>query len=367
MSNSVQLSNYTDFDRLLTGKNLFVTIVGSALAFTLSYMGITVDVPVIPYHLTFSIAVMIFVAIYTANIASGVLVVLIGALGLVGPDGAPLNFFLGYLVIHLIIVILLGYYSDKLQLVMNWTRFYLFMGVIFAVASVVSGILWNPYADRYQQASVSVGVGGNAGTGLDLPVLDLAVLGGLILLSLVILILLRGQIQLTRRESRKYTIFGYLFLLLGIAVTAVPLLLYSVKIGPQAMQMIARSPDHIHFLSELLFYGTTFGVYGEPVSIFLIIAVSTVLTSIGLSLKTIGEHHGNLEGKRGGADIAYYAAPLAFLVYFLYASYLVQNFIYPTGYFISIELFAVFAGAIWTLYFINQLIVRVVLMILRAK
>lgn len=363
MSNAVRLTNFTDFDRLLVGKNLLITILGSALAFFLAFYQVYIPLPIIPYNLSLAIAVMIIVTVFTSNIASAILVGIVGSIGIVAADGV-VDFILGYILINLILMIFLGYLSDRLQLILKWTRFYLFYGIVFSAISILLGILSNPVAEQYSDINIDVGTGGEIGTGLGLPVLDLAVFGSLLILSLIMVVILRGEIQLDQRSRRRYRFFGGFFFILGQLVTLVPLLLLSIKISEAQLVSISTIDYHLKFLSEIFTHGSTFGVYGSPTSIFLIMAVTTTFTCIGLSLLLVGKYGGNLEGTKGGSAITYLAAPTAIILYFSYASYQVQSLIDPSALYISIELYPVFAAMIWTVYYLNHLAARVVLFIL---
>jgi len=367
MANSVQLTNYTDFDRILLGKNFIITVLGAALAFTLSYLQIFIPIPVLPYNLSLAIAVMIFVSVYTSNIASVGIVVLIGSLGYYAQDGSAPDFFNGLLIINLVLMVTLGYLSDRLQLVMNWTKFYLWFAALFSIISIGIGFLWYPYSDRFWELSpeIAIGRGGDIGTGLDLPVLDIIVLAGLLLLIIIIGFILRGEILLGASATGKYKVSGLIFVLLGLASTVVPLYLFGIEVSKSELKMVADYNYPIEVIPQLFTHAEKYSVFGEPVSIFFIMAATTTFTCIGLALYSIGQYNGNLEGTKGGANISLLAAPLAILAYFAYAHYYVQSYLAPLGFYIPVELLSVFAGLIWMVYLFNQWAARILLFIFK--
>ncbi|MHA2502983.1 MAG: hypothetical protein ACXAE3_08940 [Candidatus Kariarchaeaceae archaeon] len=364
MARSVQLTNYTDFDRLLGGKNFFLTLIGTGGAFVLSYLQIYIPIPLAPYNVNAAYAIMMIVAIYTANFASSIFVAIGGSLGLVGVDGNPMDFILTAIIINVLTMMILGFYSDRLRLVMHWNRLYYRLAALFSIGFIATGILWNPYAQQYRDAGINTGSGNDLGTGFGIDVLDLAVLGGCLLLILIFAFLTRGQILLQSGAVAKYRIFGGLFFLIGQAATVVPMVLYLSE-GTSEFSDVAVIPYHLTLIDDLFSHSVgKYAIFADPFSIFFVMAITVTFTSIGLILLRIAKHGGNMEGMKGGSNVIFFAPSLVYFLYFVLASYSVQNLIAPGGLFISVELFGLFATMIWISWFVYTWIARIVLFIL---
>lgn len=237
--------------------------------------------------------------------------------------------------------------------------------MVFTVVAMVYSWLTNPVAEEYWANGISIGNGGDLMTGLNIPLLEIAVTFGVFVLSGIILFLLRGQILLPDDSISKYKFFGLFFFIIGQLVTIVPLILFSIDLSRDQLVEIARNDYHLQTINNLFTHqsGGPYGLYGE-VSVYIIMAVTTALTCIGITLLLVGKNKGNLEGVKGGSETVFLAGPIAFVVFFGYSVYMIQNLIAPQGFFLSIELFTVFASVLWTVFFINQLVARFILLLL---
>ena len=369
MSTKTELRKFTDFDRLLLPKNFIITLLGSIGAFACSYYDQTIiDISNFstPFFLSFTIAIIIFVSLYTRNIASAGIVSLVGALGIVSPFSGSVEWFLGYIVILFILAMILGRLADRLRLVLYWVKFHMVFALgiaaIFMGLSASSNWKKSTYTDR----GYKIGVGGDLGTGNHLPLMEISVFVVLMLLVLLMLFLTRGQIILTQGGSKKYSIFGWIFFLLGQGLVAVTLYLYTKTITETDILQITKVDKQLNTIGELITHqasGNYYAVMVQPFNINIVIAVSTVLTAIGLGLMYIGRNSGNVEGMRGGYDIAFLAAPLGVLLFQLLGSYTVQNYIQPGGFYISVELMSVFSTMLFAMFFFSQWIARISLFV----
>lgn len=365
MSVSMKLNNFTDFDRFLTDNNFFITLNGALVAFGISYFKLYIPLPFPPYQLSLALAVMLFVAILTKNIASTAIVGLVGSLGIQPVEGNNIGFIAGYILINFVILIFLGLLADRLRLVMDWVKFYLWSAILITIATVSIGYFYNDYAGRYWSRDIEIGNGGDPRADTSLPITDLAVVAGVTLIVLFFLYLLRGQILLHDRSIMKYRVFGTLFVLVGYSLTLVGLYLFLGEISLDVLREIADSDTSISTMNNLFYHqtGGPYAVFLNPMNIFFLIPITYTLIAIGSSLLMIAHNKGNLEGVKGGSEIVHMAAPLAVIAYILYAHYFVQDLIAPGGVFIPLELYPVFALAIWLVFYFNQITARVLLFI----
>ncbi|MHA2248886.1 MAG: hypothetical protein ACXAD7_00925 [Candidatus Kariarchaeaceae archaeon] len=372
MATRPELKNYTDFARFFVGRNLVVTILGSALAFVLSYIPETLidfeywGLPAFPpYRLSLTIAIILVVVTYTRNIASAGFVAIVGALGIVSPSDGSVDWFLGYLSVLLLLALFLGLLADRLRLVMNWVDFYLFTSLLFAIFLLVWGMLSNSFGELYWDA-YELGFGGDIFYDTEIPLLDLILLTSLVFLTLVIMVLTQGERILDKSNTKKYKIFGYLFFLIGQALSIVSIIIFSDEITQADMEEISQNDKHLVTVGDILSHKIVdgYGIIVEPSNIFMIAAITTVFTGIGLSLLYIGKNEGNVDGMRGGSDVVFLAAPVATFLFAIIGSFQLQNFIDPEGFYISEELATMFAAMIWSVMIFNQLIARFILYIL---
>jgi hypothetical protein len=369
LTSTVQLQRFTDYDRLFTWKNFIVTLLGSIAAFSFSYFSETfIDTREYgpPYRLSFTFAAIIVVAVYTKNIASAGIVGLVGGIGITGPDGNQVDWALSYILICLFLALLLSMLANRLQLVMTWIKLHLLFAMVFVGFLLGLSIVSDPEAGEYISRGYDLGRGGDMGIGNDLPVIELIVFSSLLVLTLIVFLIIRRPMILDRESTFKYEVFGSLFLLLGQALSFIMLLALTKSIREEEMVEIARKPAHLTTVGDLFSHKATgdyFAIVVAPLDIYTILSFATVFTAIGVSFLYIAKHKGNIEGMRGGSDIAYLAAPIGFMLFFISGFYYIQNFAYEGGFFISIELVPMFATMIWAVLFFNQIVARIVLLV----
>lgn len=370
MATATQLQRFTDYDRLFTRNNFIITLVGSIAAFSLSYFSDTfLDTGEYgpPFRLSLTFAAIIVVSVYTRNIASAGIVGLVGGIGITAPDGGPVDWALSYITISFVFAIFLAMLANRLQLVMTWIKLHLIMAMIFVIFLLGLSITSDPEAGEYISRGYDLGRGGDMGIGNDLPVIELIVFSTLLVLTLIVYLLLRKPMILDSESVFKYEVFGSLFLLFGQALSFIMLLGLTKTVREVDMIEIARRPDHLTTVGDLFSHEATgdyFSIVIDPLNIYTILSISVVLTAIGVSFLVIAKHRGNIEGMRGGSDIAYLAGPVGLLIFFIVGSYYIQNFVNEGGFFISIELVPVFVTMIWAVLFFNQVVARIILFVI---
>lgn len=370
MATATQLQKFTDFDRLFSWKNFIVTLLGSIAAFTLSYYSETfVDTREYgpPFRLSFTFAAIIVVSVYTKNIASASIVGLVGGIGITGPDGAQVDWALSYILITFLFALFLAMLANRLQLVMTWIKLHLFMAMLFVAFLLGLSITSDPEAGEYISRGYDLGRGGDMGLGNDLPVIELIVFWSLLILTLIVYMIARKPMILDSGNTFKYEVFGSLFLLFGQALSFIMLFGLTKAVRDDDMAEIARKPAHLQTVGDLFSHessGDYFAIVIAPLNIYTILSIATVFTAIGVSFLYIAKHKGNIEGMRGGSDIAYSAAPIALVLFFVAGLYYIQNFMYEGGFFISVELVPMFVTMIWAVVFLNQIVARAILFVL---
>ncbi len=370
MATATQLQKFTDFDRLFIWKNFIITLIGSVAAFSLSYYsGAILDTEEYgpPFGLSLSFGVVIIVAVYTRNMASAGIVGLVNGIGVVSPTSSnEVDWALGYIAISFLFALILAFLADKLLLVMSWIKFHLFLAFTFTIFLLGLSILSDPEEDEYTSRGYEVVGSRDLGAGGDLPLLEIVVFAILIFLMLIVYLLTRKPLILDSASTFKYELFGSLFLLLGQAISFILLLGFTDNIRQSHMTEIARKPAHLQTVGDLLSHDGEGDLYAvvTTLNMFAVLAFVVVFTAIGLSLLAIAKHKGNVEGMKGGSDIAYLAAPLGLLLFNFVGSYYLQDFLYPDGFFLSVELTLMFSTMIWAVFFYNQVIARIVLYII---
>jgi len=370
LATATQLQRFTDYDRLFTRNNFIVTLLGSIAAFSLSYFsGTFIDAGEYgpSFRLSFTFAAIIVVSVYTRNIASAGIVGLVGGIGVTAPDGGSVDWALSYIMISFVLAIFLAMLANRLQLVMTWIKLHLMIAMIFVIFLLGLSITSDPEAGEYISRGYDLGRGGDMGIGNDLPVIELIVFSTLLVLTLIVYLLIRRPMILDSESVFKYEVFGSLFLLFGQALSFIMLLGLTKEVREVDMVEIARRPDHLTTIGDLFSHeatGDNYSIVIDPLNIYTILSISVVLTAIGLSFLLIAKHRGNIEGMRGGSDIAYLAAPVGLLIFFIGGSYYLQNFLNEGGFFISIELVPVLVTMIWTVLFFNQIVARIILFVI---
>lgn len=370
MATATQLQRFTDYDRLFARNNFIVTLLGSIAAFSLSYFSDTfIDTRAYgpPFRLSFTFAAIIVVSVYTRNVASAGIVGLVGGIGITAPDGGSVDWALSYILISFVLSIFLAMLANRLQLVMTWIKLHLMMAMTFVIFLLGLSITSDPEAGEYISRGYDLGRGGDMGIGNDLPVIEIIVFSSLLILTLLVYLLLKKPMILDSENVFKYEIFGALFLLFGQALSFIMLLGLTKSIQEEDMIDIARQPAHLTTVGDLFSHEATGDYYSyviAPLNIYTILSISTVLTAIGLSFLFIAKYRGNIEGMRGGADIAYLAAPAGLILFFIGGFYYIQNFVYEGGFFISVELVPMFVTMIWAVIFFNQIVARIVLFVI---
>lgn len=370
MATATQLQKFTDFDRLFIWKNFIITLIGSVAAFSLSYYSETIlDTGEYgpPFGLSLSFGVVIIVAVYTRNMASAGIVGLVSGIGIVSPTtGNEVDWALGYIAISFLFALILALLADKLLLVMSWIKLHLFMALAFTIFLLGLSILSDPEEGEYTSRGYEVVGSRDLGAGSDLPLLEIIVFAVLIFLILIVYLMTRKPLILDSESTFKYELFGSLFLLLGQAISFIVLLGFSDTIKQEHMTEIARKPEQLETVGDLLSHNETGDFYAviTTLNMFAVLAFVVVFTAVGISFLAIAKHKGNVEGMKGGSDIAYLAAPLGLILFNLVGAFYLQDFLYPEGFFISVELTFMFSTMIWAVFFYNQVLARIVLYII---
>lgn len=357
---NVRLTNFTDFDRLLISNTFIVTLIGAILAFSLSYLSSTViPIPYTPYGLSFSLAVLIAVSVYARNIASSLLMGIATGLGIVSTTNNPVYFLEGYIQFTIILSLILGFYSDKLKLVKNWTKTYIFYGFIFSIILVVMSLIYGSSGGDYWENDIKIGLGGDPFLNSGFPLMEIVSVFALIILLLIPAIILRGEITLTGSSAKKYKAVGILSILSGLSLSLVSMVLFTEGISREIMEEIAIRPSQLITIDNLFSHliNTEYGVFVDPVNGFLVVAFSVMLFAVGISFYLVGKHRGNIDGMRGKGSVLIFAPIIATLLFFVLGSYYLQILLAPgAGFFISIELFPVFLNIIWSIGIINLVV-----------
>lgn len=370
MATATQLQRFTDYDRLFARNNFIITLLGSIAAFSLSYFSETfIDTREYgpPFRLSFTFAAIIVVSVYTRNVASAGIVGLVGGIGITAPDGGSVDWAFSYILITFVFAIFLAMLANRLQLVMTWIKLHLMIAMIFVGFLLGLSLASDPEAGEYISRGYDLGRGGDMGIGNDLPVIEMIVFSTLLVLTLIVYLLLRKPMILDSESVFKYELFGSLFLLFGQALSFIMLLGLTKSIREEDMAEIARRPGHLTTVGDLFSHEATGDYYSiviAPLNIYTILSIATVFTAIGLSFLFIAKHRGNIEGMRGGSDIAFIAAPAGLVLFFIGGLYYIQNFTYEGGFFISIELVPMLVTMIWAVLYFNQIVARIILFVI---
>lgn len=360
MTYNVKLNNFSDFDAMLQTNNLIVTLLGAILGFSLSYFSQTIiTLPVSPFHISLSLAIVLATASYTRNFASTALVGLVTGIGIISPYGGRVDFIEGYILLIVVLSISMGLFANRLKLVIDWTKTYIILGTLLSIYIIVMAFLAGGFEERYFSKGYNLGAGGDPLGGTNLPLVEIAALVGIILLSLISTLLLKGTVSLSSSSAKNYLLFGYIMIALSLVISVVSLFLFTKTIPHQDMVAIANNPDHLKTINELFSYQATnqqYSIVTAPVNAFSSLAFSVMLYSIGISCTMIGKNKGNMDGMRGGATVIFFAIPTYFLVFFSIGSYYIQNFISPGGYFVAFELLPVYFSMMWAYIFINVIV-----------
>lgn len=368
MANKIELVRFLDFDRFLIGRNFVVTTLGCILAFVLSYMTITyIPIPFVPYLLSLTYAIIITVSVYCRNIASSLLVGIFGSIGIVSPYGNGVDWINMYILITIVFSVILGLFADRLRLVMRWVRSNIFFSILFGVVILILGIYAEGYESQYWASNIQIGTSSALGSNYRL-LLDAIYIGSIVIIGLIALIMVRGQMVLDTGSAKNYKIFGFIIFIIGNAISFVALIFYSHNIKLSVMKNLTNNKSQLITIDQIFTHLSSNQMYGvvvNPLDIYFVIALTILLTIIGISFYDLGDHKGNLEGMRGGMSIVFLAAPIAFVLYMIIGNYQVQHYLSTNGFYISEDAYSVFATIIWSFLFLSQFIAGILIFILR--
>ena len=310
-----------------------------------------------------SFSVIIIVAVYTKNIASAGVVGLVAGIGVVSPTGGEVEWALGYIAISFLFSLILALLADKLLLVMSWIKFHLLIALTFTIFLLGLSIVSEAEKDEYTSRSIDIVGSNDYNIGNDLPILEIITFSVLMLVILIIYLITRNPLILDSASTFKYEVFGALFLLFGQAISFIMLLGFTETISQTRMEEISRKPNHLESVGDMFSHNGIGNFYAVVISVnmFVLLSIVVVFTAVGLSLLAIAKHKGNVEGMKGGSDIAFLAAPIGLMLFHLIGSFYLQDFLYPDGFFISVELLVMFSTMIWAVLFYSQIIARIVL------
>ncbi len=357
-SNKILLDAYSDFDRLFEKDIFIVTVIGVLLTFLTSYFVQTfVPIPILPYGLAFPIAIALITSVYSKNFASSALVGLIGGIGLVSPNG-DIIWILGYIGWLTSLTIIIGYLSNLLKRINKWNGFIIITHIIFIWYMIGLSMLTNQYADIYWNKGVPIATGKDIFFGTNYPLLDIFVGLGLTTVFILLTIPLWGDKMLDKKSANKYSIFGYLLLIIGQLLIAIGFFATKVSFsGKLALELNTLNDLFIHLKQPI------YAVY-TIVNIYYIIALYTTLTGLGIMYIMTGYAMGVLEGRRGNVYVNYFVLPLGIVLYLLYSSYYIQQYLVPGGYYLSMSLLPVYLATIFPALVIYQNISAIVGLIL---
>lgn len=367
ISKDYELVRFTDFDRLLKTKELIITLLGSALLFALGYLGFVVDIPIAPYGLSLSLSILIIVSVYTRNMASSLVIGLVAGISITSQTGESIDFILGYIVFTTLLSLMLALPADRLRLTLNWVKMYFLLNFAFALGFIILGILSEPVNESYRSLGIGVGTTGDPFFGTDLPVIGMFAIFFLVIGCILYFLPIKGSKTLRKNGSRNHAIFGILMFMVGQLLTFASYFLYSYKVTNSQLQVISDNPSDLGTLNDL-FSNQADSAVGvvltNPMSIFMIVAATTIMTGIGLIYVIVAINDGTIEGHRGGIYVTFFAAPFGTILFFIIGNYYLQDLLIPGGFFIEMVLYPVYLAMIWIVLSINQMVAFLVLFLL---
>ena len=367
ISKDYELVRFTDFDRLLKPKELIVTLLGSALLFALGYFELIIDIPIAPYGLSLSLGILIIVSVYTRNMASSLVIGLVAGISITSQTGGSIDFILGYIVFTTLLSLMLAISADRLRLTLNWVKMYFIVNFLFALGFIILGIISEPVNKAYWSLGIGVGTTGDPFFGTDLPMIGMFAILFLVLGCILYFLPIKGSKTLRKNGSRNHAIFGVLMFMIGQVLTFGSYFLYSYKLSNSQLQAISDNPSDLATLNDL-FSNQSDSAIGavliNPMSIFMIVATTIIMTGIGLIYIIVAINDGTIEGHRGGIYVTFFAAPIGTILFFIIGNYYLQDLIMPGGFFIEMVLYPVYLAMIWIVLSINQLLAFFVLFLL---
>lgn len=367
ISKDYELVRFTDFDRLLKTKELIITLLGSALLFALGYLGFVVDIPIAPYGLSLSLSILIIVSVYTRNMASSLVIGLVAGISITSQTGESIDFILGYIVFTTLLSLMLALPADRLRLTLHWVKMYFLLNFAFALGFIILGILNEPVNESYRSLGIGVGTTGDPFFGTDLPVIGMFAIFFLVIGCILYFLPIKGSKTLRKNGSRNHAIFGILMFMVGQLLTFASYFLYSYKVTNSQLQVISDNPSDLGTLNDL-FSNQADSAVGvvltNPMSIFMIVAATTIMTGIGLIYVIVAINDGTIEGHRGGIYVTFFAAPFGTILFFIIGNYYLQDLLIPGGFFIEMVLYPVYLAMIWIVLSINQMVAFLVLFLL---
>ncbi|MCH8906241.1 MAG: hypothetical protein IH840_04050 [Candidatus Heimdallarchaeota archaeon] len=372
MATSTAPNKFRDFDRFLIRGNFFVTIIGSALAFAFSFYDqsyLSIDEYMPPYGLSLSFAMIIVVAVYAKNIASSLIVGISAGLGLMSPSGNDLLFVQAYIAICIILALTLGFLADRLRLVLNWVRYYLISTLIASSVIIGFSFIANEGSTDYEainDPSIDIAGSNDFGTGTDWPLYEIIALVFIFLVVLIVAVVTKGQIILDKNSSKKYVRVGNFFVLVAHTASLATLYFLTINLSQGDMEDVTGNPNYLRPIADMFSHRSSGGyaIIEDPFNIFVIIAVIITLTHVGLALRTIGQHQGNIEGMKGKSDVAYLAVPWGIVMFLVGSSFLLAENVYGGGFYVSQEVLVPFTLLAWAMIYLNLLVARIILWIL---
>jgi hypothetical protein len=367
ISKDYELVRFTDFDRLLKTKELIITLLGAALLFVLGYFGYVFAIPIAPYGLSLSLSVLIIVSIYTRNMASSLIIGLVAGITITSQTGGSIDFVLGYIVFTTLLSLMLAIMADRLRLTLSWVKFYFLFNFIFALFFIILGILSESVNETYWSLGIGVGTTGDPFFDTDLPMIGIFAIFFLVVGCILYFLPIKGSKTLRKQGARNHGIFGVVMFIVGQLLTFGSYFLYSSKITNSQLQSISDNPSDLGTLNDL-FSNQSDSAIGvvltNPMSIFMIVAATTILTGIGLIYVIVAINEGTIEGHRGGIYVTFFAAPIGTILFFIIGNYYLQDLLIPGGFFIEMVLYPVYLAMIWIVLSINQLLAFLVLFLL---
>ncbi len=362
------LSSFTD------RWNLTVTLLGMVLAFSLSYFNVSYFklenfglFPNMIIIITFSLSMVIFVSIFTGNIASTLLVTLAYILGLRKfSTNVEFSFWIPYFLTLLIVILLVSWISTLLKPVTFWNKFiFIFITFYFAFSFWLGTIIRDPQTvGRFWSHGLKVGIGGPLKevplkiSGYEFPFIDLLFLAIPWLFSVLLLIYFRKERTFTNSQTRNFRILGNFLITLGFILLGTMFLLW-VKPLPNNIL------DHtsISIMRDILIFNSSQIFIESPGNIVLFSALITWLFLVGVQFKLLGKSRDTLSWLTISENATLFVTPF-FTVGILFAGLKpIQESFYKGGDFISFQSYLIILTSIWLIFGINQLISWILLLL----
>ncbi|MCY3410314.1 MAG: hypothetical protein INQ03_01645 [Candidatus Heimdallarchaeota archaeon] len=362
MSTKVKLTKFTDFDRMLEKDNFIVTLFGALAAFVLSFISETIlPIPFSPFRLSFSLAILFFAVVYTKNIASSLILGIITGISIVSPFNYfdSVDFINGYVIIVVLVSVILGFYANRLMLVMKWNRQFMGFGFISSSIVLLFGYLSNSEAHKYWENGIPIGVGGDPYLDTGLPLIEIAAFLILFILFIIPTIMLRQTLSLSRSSAKKYKLWGSILVSIGFILSLAGMILFNYVLSHEQMIDITSKVGNLDTINELINHQASdqqYSVFISPINGFVLIAVSNLLFMMGISFHSVGVNRGNIDGIRARGYMLFFAPILTLLTYIVIGSYQLQRAIIPNGYYVGLELLPVYMSMLWSLYIWNTLL-----------